>query len=265
GCLTIASVTIIVLFTAFTSQFFVIWPYIGPINTRSIIITLSLNSFLLMIVINYFLTCTTDPGRVPNNWMPRQQAYIEVKKSTHTPRFCRTCKNFKPPRSHHCSRCGRCVLKMDHHCPWVNNCIGFANYGHFIRLLIYINISAVYIFTLLACRLAQLTRSSQFQLDITEIVFMSINLMITASAILGVGALSCYHIFYISTNTTTIEAWEKGRSLTIKRMESVKNIKYPYNRGIYKNLTAVLGKRPIFWLIPQPTTGNGFEFSIDDD
>lgn len=28
-----------------------------------------------------------------------------------------------------------CVLKMDHHCPWVNNCIGFYNYKYFISLI----------------------------------------------------------------------------------------------------------------------------------
>ena len=29
---------------------------------------------------------------------------------------CEKCGNWKPPRTHHCSLCGTCTLKMDHHC-----------------------------------------------------------------------------------------------------------------------------------------------------
>ena len=29
----------------------------------------------------------------------------------------------KPDRAHHCSNCERCVLKMDHHCPWIGGCV----------------------------------------------------------------------------------------------------------------------------------------------
>ena len=35
-------------------------------------------------------------------------------------RYCLICHIFKPERCHHCSACNRCVLNMDHHCPWIN-------------------------------------------------------------------------------------------------------------------------------------------------
>ena len=47
------------------------------------------------------------------------------------------CHVFKPERCHHCSVCNRCVLNMDHHCPWINNCVGFHNRKIFILLLLY--------------------------------------------------------------------------------------------------------------------------------
>nr|PVC50628.1 palmitoyltransferase [Theileria orientalis] len=49
---------------------------------------------------------------------------------------CNVC-NFVDPSSKHCNVCNKCVMKFDHHCIWVNNCIGASNYRHFILLLVF--------------------------------------------------------------------------------------------------------------------------------
>ena len=49
--------------------------------------------------------------------------------------FCDRCKGFQAPRSQHCDHCGRCVLKMSHHCTVFNVCIGHYNQKHFITFL----------------------------------------------------------------------------------------------------------------------------------
>ena len=50
---------------------------------------------------------------------------------------CPKCDGVKPARCHHCSQCKRCCLKMDHHCPWMGNCIGFYNYKFFLNFLVW--------------------------------------------------------------------------------------------------------------------------------
>ncbi|KAK5163951.1 palmitoyltransferase swf1 [Saxophila tyrrhenica] len=58
--------------------------------------------------------------------------------------ICSTCNLTKPARSKHCSLCGTCVAMCDHHCPWINNCVGRGNYRYFLALLLSLGVMDLY-------------------------------------------------------------------------------------------------------------------------
>ena len=50
--------------------------------------------------------------------------------------MCPDCLVLRTPRSRHCAICNRCVERFDHHCPWLNNCVGIHNHNSFLVFLI---------------------------------------------------------------------------------------------------------------------------------
>lgn len=52
--------------------------------------------------------------------------------------FCPICDCEVKLRSKHCKTCERCVDGFDHHCRWLNNCIGRRNYATFILLMFFV-------------------------------------------------------------------------------------------------------------------------------
>lgn len=53
---------------------------------------------------------------------------------------CDPCKYYKVPRVSHCSTCGTCIMKLDHHCMWTQNCIGYRNQRPFYLFTLYMSI-----------------------------------------------------------------------------------------------------------------------------
>ena len=50
--------------------------------------------------------------------------------------------------SKHCRNCNKCVRHFDHHCNWLNTCIGIYNYKSFFHFLVSLEISLLTIFTM---------------------------------------------------------------------------------------------------------------------
>eukprot|EP01065_Artemidia_motanka_P040830 TRINITY_DN5193_c1_g1_i1.p1 TRINITY_DN5193_c1_g1~~TRINITY_DN5193_c1_g1_i1.p1 ORF type:complete len:436 (+),score=92.09 TRINITY_DN5193_c1_g1_i1:70-1308(+) len=50
--------------------------------------------------------------------------------------YCATCCTQQPLRCRHCSICDRCIYTYDHHCWWLNKCIGGGNKRAFLGFLL---------------------------------------------------------------------------------------------------------------------------------
>ncbi|EDV20046.1 expressed hypothetical protein [Trichoplax adhaerens] len=153
----------------------------------------------------------------------------------------------KPPRTHHCRICRRCIMKMDHHCPWVNNCVGRNNHRYFILFCVYMFLGTLYVslsgYDLFLDQLylqvyrSKLNLASEYETDQSSALFLGI-LCATVAFILLL--FTGWHCFLISTNQTTIETYanKKKKKLLKKKGKRFRN---KYDRGFVSNWRSVLG------------------------
>ncbi|TKS90057.1 putative palmitoyltransferase ZDHHC4 [Collichthys lucidus] len=99
--------------------------------------SLSVPYILLAIKTYFFYLCIKrDPGAVTKKKVAVQlHVYPYDRRLFHPGVSCPTCQLVKPARSKHCRVCNRCVQRFDHHCVWVNNCIGAQNTRYFLLYL----------------------------------------------------------------------------------------------------------------------------------
>ncbi|EDV28439.1 uncharacterized protein TRIADDRAFT_19198 [Trichoplax adhaerens] len=107
------------------------------------------NVFVFLLVYSHFVATTADPGFVPLPTIKLDFSDQRMQGAIKTPQgsewsLCTKCETYRPPRAHHCRTCSRCIRKMDHHCPWINNCVGECNQKYFILFLLYTAMASVY-------------------------------------------------------------------------------------------------------------------------
>ena len=105
------------------------------INISSLFLFVLLN--LIFIILYFYLICC-NPGFISENDKDENYETLLFKKKDDFKHYCFTCSVHITTDLKHCSICDKCCKEFDHHCFWVNNCIGMNNYMKFITFL-YIN------------------------------------------------------------------------------------------------------------------------------
>ncbi|KAL1411028.1 Palmitoyltransferase [Vanrija albida] len=254
-------------FISYSSQLFVIWPWYGSVVSVDLLrLLVPFNLLVGMVWWNYYLCVSTPPGHVPQGWRPNLQSadHIEVKRGSHAPRFCKQCEHFKPPRAHHCRQCKACVLKVNH-CPWIANCVGYFNHGHFLRFLIWVSIATSFHLAMMVSKAYEYVKNPFAEPELGELLFLIFNFAASVPVWVCVGLFAIYHLYLVGNNTTTIERWEKDKVATLVRRGKLAEIKYPYNIGFIANIRTVLGDNPALWLWPQSMPGSGMSFPVNHD
>ncbi|XP_055136330.1 palmitoyltransferase ZDHHC3 isoform X6 [Symphalangus syndactylus] len=191
----------------------------------------------------------TDPGAVPKGNATKEFIESLQLKPGQVVYKCPKCCSIKPDRAHHCSVCKRCIRKMDHHCPWVNNCVGENNQKYFVLFTMYIALISLHAlimvgFHFLHCFEEDWTKCSSFSPPTTVILlillcFEGLLFLIFTSVMFGT------QVHSICTDETGIEQLKKEERRWAKKTK-------------WMNMKAVFGHPfSLGWASPFATPDQG--------
>ncbi|CAK9237059.1 unnamed protein product [Sphagnum troendelagicum] len=268
-------VVVVLLIMGFVYHTVVVWviqPWLSLSTASGLANAMLLTALCIMALVSYALAVIQDPGRVPSSYLPDLEdsaiTLHEVKRKGGDLRYCQKCGHYKPPRAHHCRVCRRCVLRMDHHCVWINNCVGHNNYKVFFLFVLY----------LVAASLQSLVNSSlDSKVDLLLNVLIApakrwlknssvICTIVVLAALVTVGLLLAWHVYLLLHNKTTIEYHEGVRARWLAE-KAGQNYRHPYDVGVFTNLSMALGHNVACWLCPTARghLGSGLRFRTFSD
>lgn len=234
--------------------------------TMGLIHSIVFNFFSFMVLVCLILAIVTPPGSVPDTaeWIyvenDKRDQPVEIQtaletKKTGERRFCKwKCGKYKPDRTHHCRVCDSCILRMDHHCPWIYNCVGFRNHKYFFLLLFYTALATVFVTCTMPWSVIDVI--SKDEPSMSELFLVMFGETLTLFLALIVTGFFGFHVFLAIKGLTTIEFCEKQKDS--------ENYDSMFSKGVYGNFQEILGKSPLIWLLPiHPGHGDGLSFDVD--
>eukprot|EP00928_Gymnodinium_smaydae_P062448 TRINITY_DN46304_c0_g1_i1.p1 TRINITY_DN46304_c0_g1~~TRINITY_DN46304_c0_g1_i1.p1 ORF type:complete len:294 (+),score=22.75 TRINITY_DN46304_c0_g1_i1:172-1053(+) len=213
-------------------------------SVLGLIIFVLFNSCWVLALCSYIRCCVTNPGTVPEEWSKTNVAPALPKRrgwNVGAISQCNKCSLPRPERAQHCAICEMCVMRFDHHCPWVGNCVGINNHKFFILFGGYVS-AATFMYAL---------SGVYYLYDLWEYIggrrkFLAATvpsfghfyggIFMAACLVMCVGGLFIMHVYLAFTNITSLEISF--------------NVGSPYNIGYIANAEQILGPVGVSWFLP---------------
>ncbi|EEB16521.1 Palmitoyltransferase ZDHHC3, putative [Pediculus humanus corporis] len=213
----------------------------SPFTAYSMINSVLFQIFAFMACASHLRTMFTDPGAVPKGNATKEMIQQMGLREGQVIFKCPKCCSIKPERAHHCSVCQRCVRKMDHHCPWVNNCVGENNQKYFVLFTFYIAMISLHSLFLsvnqvIMCVKAEWKQCSKFSPPATVVLI----LFLVFEALL-------FAIFTAIMFGTQLQAiWNDETGIEQLKKEEARWVK----KSRWKSIQAVFGRFSLAWFSP---------------
>ena len=154
---------------------------------------------------------------------------------------------------------------MDHHCPWVDNCIGFYNKKFFIQLIFYFFLTSLFFcitYIPYSYDIIKMLYVSHGKAN-TDIIYKNYIILLNNIILLGFSIIDFnflkFHLKLLSSNLTTIETLDN---------DLMQNKKY--DLGFIENFKQVFGENKLLWFLPINLpmgypNGDGLTWSTKDE